>query len=130
MLETEELARPPETGLHLVEHQQRLVPSAEFLRLLPVLGRRHVHALALNGFDNERRDVSPPQLSAQGLDVAEGDRAASGQQLAEALAEVGAAVQGERPGAQPVKGMFGEEDSRAPRGLPGELDGRFDRLGS
>ena len=55
VLVAEELAGPPETGLHLVHHQQRLVPPAEFLHLLPVLRRCHVHALALNGLDDEGR---------------------------------------------------------------------------
>ena len=85
MLVAEELAGAAETRLHLVDDQQGLVLSAEFLRFLPVLGRRHVDALALNGFDDECGDVSSPQLSAERGDVAEGDRAAAGKKLAKAL---------------------------------------------
>ncbi len=119
-----------ESGLHLVDHQQRLVPPAQLLRLLPVLGRGHVDALALDGLDDESGDVPSPQLCAQGRDVAEGHGSRTRQEVAEPLAKLGAAVEGECAGGQPVEGVVGVEDPRATCGLPGELDGRLDGLGT
>ena len=69
VLETEELAGPPEARLHLVEHQQRFVLAAELLGLSPVLRRGHVDALALNWFDDERGHVPFLQLLAQSSEI-------------------------------------------------------------
>ena len=130
VLVAEELARSAEPRLHLVDDQQRLVPPAEFLRFLPVLGRRHVDALPLNRLDDECRHVSLPQLGAQGRDIPEWHGGGARQEVTEPLTEVRAAVQRECPGTQPMEGVVGVENPRAPRGLPGEFDGRLDGLGA
>ena len=129
MLEAEELARAAEARLHLVDDQQGPVLPAQLLSFLPVLGWRHVNALALDGLDDESGDVPPLQLSAQGLDVGEGDGLAARQEFAETLAELGAPVEGQGAGGEPMEGVLGKEDPGPAGGLPGELDGRFDRLG-
>ena len=99
VLVAEELAGAAEPGLHLVDHQQRLVLAAQRLRLVPVLRRRLVDALALDRLDDEGGDVAPHQRLVQRVDVAERHRLAAGQQLPETLAEFRAAVQRQRTGA-------------------------------
>ena len=129
LLVAEEGARPPETGLHLVEDHERLVPAAERLRLLPELVRRQVDPLALDRLGDERRHVAAPELPRQGGGVTERDHVAPREQGAEAAAELLPAVEGERPRREPVEGVVAVEDARALRGGPGELDGALDRLG-
>jgi hypothetical protein len=94
-----------------------------------VRGAGFVHALPLNGLDNERCHIVLCQFLAQCGDVGKGHRLAARQQATEAVSEFSPSVKGERPGGQAVKGMLGEEDPRPLGGLAGELEGRLNGLG-
>ena len=73
--------------------------------------------------------TSPPASSrTQRVDVAEGDLGRR-QERAETVAELGAAVEGEGAGGEPVEGVVGVDDPGPTGGVPGELDGRLDGLG-
>ncbi len=63
-------------------------------------------------------------------EVAERHRLAARQQFTESLLELGPAVQRQRAGREPVKGVVGVKDAGTAGRLPGEFDGRFDRLGA
>ncbi len=123
VLEAEELPGSPESGLHLIEHEERSVRSAELLSLSPVLRRGHVDALALDGLDDEGGDVAVLQRTAQGLEVAEGYGLGAGEELTEALTEFGPTVEREGARGQPVERVLGEENAGPLGGLAGELDG-------
>ena len=91
--------------------------------------RRHVHALALDGLDDERRDVALAQFGRERVQVAERDGGVR-QQRAEPAAELGRAVDGQRPGGEPVERVVAVDDAAAPGGVPGELQRGLDRLGA
>ena len=128
MLVAEELPRAPQPGLDLVHDEQGLVAPAQRLRRGPVLLRGEVDALALDGLDHEGGHVAAPQLAGQAVDVAEG-HARGGEQGAEAVAELLAPVERQRPGGEPVEAVVAVDDPVALGGGPGELDGRLDGLG-
>src|SRR4029078_876906 len=71
VLEGEELSRAPETGLYLVDGEERPVAMAELLRAFEIAVRRQVHALPLNRLDEEDRHVFVAQLALEGIQVAE-----------------------------------------------------------
>ena len=129
MLVGEELAGAAEPALHLVADEQRAVLVQQGRGRGEEAVRRHVHALALDGLDDEGRDVSPAEFGGEGVEVAEGDRRVR-QQRVEAAAELGRAVDGQRPGGQPVEGVVAVDDAAAPGGVPGELQRGLDRLGA
>ena len=130
VLVREELSRAAETGLHLVDHEQGLVAVAQLLGRVPVVGRRHVNAFALDWLDDERGRRALGELSLQRVDVAEGHRDAVGKERSETFAELLATVERECAGAQAVEAVLGVDDAGASGGLPSELDRRFDCLGS
>ena len=77
MLEREEAPGAPDAGLHLVADEQRARLAAQRLRALQVVGRRQVHALALDRLDDERRHVAARELA---LERVAGRRTATGSQ--------------------------------------------------
>src|SRR6478672_4231684 len=103
MLEGKQLPRPAEARLHLVDGEERPVAPAKLLDVFEIAVRRQVDALALNGLDEEQRDVFAVQLPLEGLQVAERNPGKPRQQRAEALDEVGIAVRRERAEREPVK---------------------------
>ena len=103
MLEREEAPRAPEAGLHLVAHEQRLGRPAQRLRALQVVVRRQVDALALDRLEDQRRHVAARELALERIEVAERNRVTASQQRAEALAELGVAVDRQRPSVSPWK---------------------------
>ena len=92
--------------------------------------RRHVHALALDRLDDERRDVALLQLGLQRVEVAEAGSQVSGSSGSKPLAELGRAVDGQRAGGQPVEGVVAVDDAAATGGVAGELQRGLDRLGA
>ena len=110
VLEREERAGAAEAGLHLVDREERAVVVTQLGRGAEVAVGRDEHALALDRLDDERGDVARLGSSrAQRVEVAERHRRAAGEQLAEAIAELLAAVERERAGGQAVERVVGEE---------------------
>jgi hypothetical protein len=69
----EELAGAAEPALHLVADEQRAVLVQQRGRRGQEAVRRHVHALALDGLDDQRGDVALAQLGLERVQVAERD---------------------------------------------------------
>src|SRR5438132_3230853 len=105
MLEREQLPRPPEAGLHLVDGEERAVAAAQLLRAFQVTGRGQVDAVALNRLDQEERDLFSAQLALESVEVAEGNLEEAGQERAKPLDEVAPAVGGERAERQAVEAV-------------------------
>ena len=120
VLVAEEPAGAAQPGLDLVHDQQGAVPAAQGLDRRASSprgpGRR-----PCPGWARPRRRPRRPGRSSpgQGVDVAEGDLVAPGQQRAEALAELLAAVEGEGPVGEPVEGVVAVEDAGRARWRPG-----------
>ena len=129
VLMAEEPSGPAKPGLHLVHDQQGPVPAAELLSRAPVLTGCAVHALALNRLDDEGRHVAAAQLPLERIDVPERHGLAL-QQLAKALAEFLAAVEGQGTGRQTVKRVLRIENLRPLRRMPGEFDCGLNGLGA
>ena len=72
-LECEEAPGPAQTRLHLVDAEERPVAAAELLGALEEARRRQVHALALEGLDDEDRDVLAAQLVLEPGEISEGN---------------------------------------------------------
>jgi len=60
-----ELPGPAETGLHLVGHEERLVPAAQILDRGPYSALAMFDTLALDGLDDEGGHVALGQLLGQ-----------------------------------------------------------------
>ena len=71
MLEGEQPPRAAESGLHLVDGEERPVAAAELLGALQIAVRRQVHALSLDRLDEEERDLFAVQFPLEGLQVPE-----------------------------------------------------------
>ena len=71
VLGREHAARAAEAGLHLVEAEERAVAPAERLRPREVAVRGQDHALAEDRLDDEDRDVLPPELGLERVEVVE-----------------------------------------------------------
>ena len=69
VLEGEELAGPPESGLHLVDREQGAVSAAKLLRTPEVPPGRQVDALALNRLDEEERHVLGSELALESVQI-------------------------------------------------------------
>ena len=91
--------------------------------------RRHVHALALDRLDDQRGDVTLSEFGCERVQVAERDRGVR-QQRVEAAAELGRAVDRQRPGGEPVERVVAVQDASAPGRVPGELQRGLHRLGA
>ncbi len=98
------------------------------LSLLPVLAGRHVDPLALDGLDHEGGNVTFLELSAQGAGFTKRDRAAPGQQVAETVAELLPAIEGQGSRGEAVKGVLRVKHPRTARRLPGEFQSRLYRF--
>src|SRR5205807_9806145 len=103
LLQREPLAGASETGLDLVDHEQRAVAPTQCLCCLQIAGRRRRHHAALDRLDDEGGNVSGTQLRLQAAEVAERNALAARQQRAETFLEE--LVTDEREGAErdPVK---------------------------
>src|SRR5438552_4783459 len=130
VLESEQLPRASESGLHLVDREERPVAAAQLLRALQVAGWREVDTVALYWFDDEQRDVLASQPVLERVGVSERNMVETGQERAEPFGEVPVAVSGERAQRQPVKPVLRREDTCATRRAAAELERRFHRLGS
>ena len=114
VLQRQEATGAPNAGLHLIAHQQRARVAAQPLRGRQIAVGGQVDALALHRLDDERRHVATCQLALQGVDVAERDGLAAGQQRPEALAELVVAVERERTEREPMEGVLGKQDRARP----------------
>ena len=65
----EELAGAAEPALHLVADEQRAVLVQQFRGRGEEAVGRHVHALALDGLDDERRDVAATEFGVERVEV-------------------------------------------------------------
>jgi hypothetical protein len=92
VLVREEAAGAPEARHHLVDAEERPVAPAKLLRSLEVAVRRQVDALALQGLDEEERDVLAPQLLLERVEVAERDTVETREERLEARRELVVAV--------------------------------------
>src|SRR5438105_15482549 len=63
VLEAEHFSGAAESGLDFVGNEERAVLAAKFLRPRKEICPRGLAALALNGFNHERRHVTPAKLS-------------------------------------------------------------------
>ena len=89
-----------------------------------------MHALALDGLDDEGRDVAFAQLPLQRVRVAGRHLVEPRHELAEALAELLAAVDRQGAEHEAVEGVVQVEHARTPCGRAGELEGRVDGVGA
>ncbi len=89
-----EVPGPPEARLHLVRDEQRLVPVQQLLRGTQISGWGLVHALALDGLDDQPGDIPLLQLPGQSVQVTERNGGV-GQQRGEAVAEAVLSVDGQ-----------------------------------
>ena len=128
MLEREQAAGAPEARLHLVGAEERPVAAAELLGALEVAVRRQVHALPLDGLDDEERHVLRRELALERLEVADRHLREAGQQRAEPVAELGRGRRGERAEREPVEAVLRREHARAAGRGAAELDRGLDRL--
>ncbi len=95
MLAGEEAAGAPETGMHLVDAEQRPVAAAQLLRALEIAGLRQVDAFAEDRLDDEDRDVLTCELRLERAQVVERDPRDAGEVRAEAVGERRFAVDGQ-----------------------------------
>ncbi len=129
MLIGEELAGAAEPALDLIADEQRAVLVQQRGRRGQEAGRRHVHALALDGLDDERRDAASAQFGFQGFQVAERD-GRIGQQRVEPAPELGRAVHRKRAGGEAMERVVAVDDAVSPGRVPGELQRGLHRFGA
>src|SRR5262249_10293073 len=127
VLEGEERPGAPESGLDLVAEQQGAVLVQDPARLTQVAGGRYLHALALDGLDDEGGDAAASYLPREGVEVAEGHHRVW-QKRREAAAELPAAIHGQGPRREAVEGVVAVDDPGPARGAAGELQGGLDGL--
>src|SRR5205823_3806209 len=130
VLEREELARPAETCLHLVDGKKGPVAPAERLRLRKVLRWRQVHTVTEDRLDEEHGDVLAPELLLQRFRVAERYAVESRQEWAEALCEMLVAARRQRTERQAVKASVRREHATASCRATAELERGLVRLGA
>jgi hypothetical protein len=128
VLDGPEAPRASHARLDLVGHEERAVLVAQASGLAEVVVAGQVHAVALDGLDDEGRDVVGPEHPLERLEVVEGDAVGVGEQRPEPLAEDLVAVERERPHGEPVERVLAVHQPRAARRVARELDGGLDRL--
>src|SRR5215212_11722302 len=92
MLERQKPARPPHSGLDLVEHEQRPVAAAQLLRARQVARRWDPHTFALHRLDDEGRHILALKLLLEAGEIPERNGIASRHQRSEAFPELRVAV--------------------------------------
>ena len=130
VLEREELAGATQSGLHLVENEERAVTGARPLRRKQVIVVSDEDPLALDRLEHEGGDVTLLELAIEGREITTGDRVAAGDERIEAVAEMMIAVQRQRAVCQTVKSVITVEDPWTPRGAVRVLDRGLDAFGS
>ena len=88
MLNSQEPAGTAEPRLDLVSDEQSPMFAAERSRSGQVFVGRDIHALALNGLDDERCDLTRTQRAIKRLEIVERHLDAVWQQRAEPFAEI------------------------------------------
>src|SRR5205085_8636756 len=112
MVECEQPAGAAESGLHLVDGEQRAVAATQFLRSHEESLGREVDAVSLHGLDEEERDVLTLQLLLERVDVSPRDVRELRQERAESLREVGVTARGERLERQAEETALRRDDAR------------------
>ena len=120
-----EAAGAAEPGLHFIRNEQGTVFLAQLRHRLQIARGSHTHpALALNGFQNDGRDIVSKRLS-QCCDVAKGHEMIAGHLRTEACAILGTTGQGQRGQRAPVEGASRCQHAGAAGNFARELDRRI-----
>src|SRR4051794_3140179 len=115
LLQREPPARASESGLNLVDDEERAVAPTELLRGLQIArGRKRDHA-ALDRLDDEGGDILRAQLPLQALELAERNALTARQQRTEAFPEEVVADERERTKRDPVKAAVTGDQPRPAR---------------
>ena len=128
VLDREEAPGTAEAGLDLVGDEQCPVFAAEREGAREIAVVRHVHALALDRLDQERRDLARGERPLQSLEIVERDFETVRQERLEAVAEHCVGIDRQRPVAQAVEGVRAIDEARPPGGGAREFQGRLDRF--
>ena len=128
VLDSQEFACAAHAGLDFVGDQQRPVFAAEGCRIGQEGVVRNVHALALNGLEDEGRVLARGQRPLQLGDVVERDARAVRQQRLEAGAEILVVGQRQRAVGQAVIGVAHIQNAGAAGRAAREFDGGLDAL--
>ncbi len=118
-----------DSGLHLVEYEERAVFFAERLDGCQVVGRRRNDAgLALERLEDDGGDLVLAEGGIERGEIAEGNLVGLWEQRTESFLPEVVAHQGERSAGKAVEGAFGVDDAVAAGEDAGELDDGFDAL--
>ena len=113
MLEGEPPARAAEAGLDLVANQKCAMAATQRLGLIIVIVGGPFDALALDGLDDQGRDVVLGEFCRQRRNVAHGHVDDARQKRAESFMEEGISRHGQRAVGQSVVGVLQCDDARA-----------------
>ena len=101
-----------EDRLDLVEDEEGAASTAEMLRARQIAGRREHHAaLAEDGLDDERAYLAAGEGAIEGVEIAEGDLVAVGEERREGRPHAGHAGHRERAQGEAVVAPRAEDDA-------------------
>src|SRR5207244_7488059 len=97
--------------LDLVAGDEPPVPAAHLLRSFEIAPRREVDPLALEGLDDEQRQVLSSQLALERIEIAERHVREPGEKRAEAIDKMRVAARRERTECQSVESVLCRHDA-------------------